>query len=72
MEENKVLEQERVAILADWRRYYPNQFSDDGLPLVNPPTSVEVDSQPNSPASPVFLSPKMRPQRESRVCSTMW
>jgi len=24
VEENEVLEQERVAILADWRRYYPN------------------------------------------------
>ena len=60
VEENKVLEQERVAILADWRRYYPNQFADDGLLLVNPPTSVEVDSPPNSPASPVFPSPKMR------------
>jgi len=42
VEENKVLEQERVAILADWRQYYPNQFPDDGLPLVNPPTSIEV------------------------------
>jgi len=61
VEENEVLEQERVAILADWRRYYPNQFGDDGLPLVNPPTSSEVDSRPNSPASPVFPSPKMRP-----------
>jgi len=61
VEENEVLEQERVAILADWRRYYPNQFRDDGLPLVNPPTPIEVDSPPNSPASPVFPSPKMRP-----------
>ena len=61
VEENEVLEQERVAILADWRRYYPNQFSDDGLPLVNPPTPIEVDSPLNSPASPVFPSPKMRP-----------
>ena len=61
MEENEVLEQERVAILADWQRYYPNQFGNDGLPLVNPPTSIEVDSLPNSPASPVFPSPKMRP-----------
>jgi len=50
-----------VAILADWRRYYPNQFRDDGLPLVNPQTPIEVDSPPNSPASPVFLSSKMRP-----------
>jgi len=61
VEENAVLEQERVAILADWRRYYPNQVSDDGLPLVNPPTPIKVDSPPNSPASPVFPSPKMRP-----------
>ena len=61
MEENEVLEQERVAILADWRRYYPNQFRDYGLPLVNPPISIEVDSPPNSPASPVFPSPMMRP-----------
>ena len=61
MEENEVLEQERVAILADWRPYYPNQFCDNGLPLVNPPTPIEVDSPPNSPASPVFPSPKMRP-----------
>jgi len=36
VEENEVLEQERVAILVDWRRYYPNQFGDDGLPLVKP------------------------------------
>ena len=54
-------EQECVAILADWRQYYPNQFCDDGLPLVNPPTPIKVDSAPNSPVSPVFLSPKMRP-----------
>jgi len=59
--ENEVLEQEGVAILADWRRYYPNQFGDTALPLVNPPTPIEVDSLPNSPASPVFPSPKMRP-----------
>jgi len=59
--ENKVLEQERVAILADWRRYYQKQFHDDGLPLVNPPTPIQVDSPPNSPASPVFLSLNMRP-----------
>jgi len=50
-----------VAILADLRSYYPNQCGDDGLPLVNPPTPSEVDSPPNSPASPVFPSPKMRP-----------
>jgi len=61
MEENEVLEQERVTILADWRRYYPNQFRDDGLPLVNPATHIEVDSPPNSPPSPLYLSPKMRP-----------
>jgi len=61
VEENEVLEQERGAILADWRRYYPNQFSDDGWPLVNPLTPIEVDSPPNSPASPVFPSPKLRP-----------
>jgi len=61
VEKNEVLEQEPVAILADWRRYYPNQFGDDGLPRVNPPTPIEVDSPPNSPASPVFPSPKMRP-----------
>jgi len=62
MQENEVLEQERVGILADWRRYYPNKFSDDGLPLVNPPTPIEVDSPLNSPASPVFRLPKMRPK----------
>ena len=61
VEENEVLEQECVAILADWQRYYPNQFCDDGLPLVNTPTTIEVDSPPNSPARPVFPSPKMRP-----------
>ena len=61
LEENEVLEQECMAILADWGRYYPNQFRDDGLPLVNPPTPIEVDSPPNSPAAPVFPLPKMRP-----------
>ena len=61
VEENEVLEQESVAILADWRRYYPNQFRDDGLRLVNPPTPIEVHSPPNSAASPVFPSPKMTP-----------
>jgi len=40
---------------------YPNQFCDNGLPLVNPPTSIEVDSPRNSPALPVFVSPKRRP-----------
>jgi len=61
VDENEVLEQERVANLADWRRYYPNQFRDDGLPLVNHRTPIEVDSPPNSPALPVFPSRKMRP-----------
>jgi len=61
VEENEVREQERVAILADWRRYYPNELRDDGLARVNPPTPIEVGSPPNSPASPVFPSPKMRP-----------
>ena len=50
-----------MSILTDWRRYYPNQFPDDSLPLVNPPTRIEVDSVLNSPASPVFPSPMMRP-----------
>jgi len=58
-EENKVVEQESVAILVDWRRYYPNQFLEDGLLFMNPPTPIEVDSPPNSPAWPVFPSPKM-------------
>jgi len=61
VEENQVLEHEGGAILADWRRYYPNHLRDDGLPLVNPPTPIEVDSPPNSRASPVFPSPMMRP-----------
>jgi len=61
VEKYEVLEQELVAILADWWRYYPNQFGDDGLTLVNPTIPIEVDSPPNSPSSPVFLSPKMRP-----------
>jgi len=61
VEENEVLEQERVVILGDWRRYYPNQIGDDGLPLVNPPTPIEVNSLPNSLASPVFLLRMMRP-----------
>jgi len=38
IEENEVLEQECVAILVDWPRYYPNQFGDDGLQLLNPAT----------------------------------
>jgi len=66
VEENEVLEQERVAILADWRQYYPNQFCDDGLPPVNPSTPIEVDSPPNSPASSVFPSPKMRPAAQMK------
>ncbi|PUU72835.1 hypothetical protein B9Z19DRAFT_1136569 [Tuber borchii] len=49
-EENEILEQECEAILADWRRYYPNQFDQDGSPLANPPIPIEVDSPPNSPA----------------------
>jgi len=61
VEENEVLEQEHLAILADWWRYFPNLFGNNGLPLVNAPTPIEVDSPPNSPTSPVFLSPKMRP-----------
>ena len=60
-EENQILEQERQAILADWRRYYPNQFGDDGSPLANPPIPIEVDTPPNSPVSPVNHSPKLRP-----------
>ena len=61
VEEKVVLEHEPVAILADWRRYYPNQFRDDGLPHLNPPTPIEVDSPLNSLASPVFPSREMRP-----------
>ena len=61
VEKNEVLEQERVAIQADWRQYYPNLFVDDGLPLVNLSPPSNVDSPPNSAASPVFPTPKMRP-----------
>jgi len=61
VEENQVLKQQRVAILTDWGRYYPNQFGNNGSPLVNPPTPIEVDSPPNSPALPVFQSAKIRP-----------
>jgi len=50
MVENEVLAQEPVAILADWPRYYPNQFGDDGLPRLNPPTPITGDSAPNSPS----------------------
>ena len=55
-----------MAILADWRRYYPNQFGDNSLPLVNPPTPIKLDSPLNSPASPVFQSPKMRPAAQMK------
>ena len=61
LEENEVLVREREAILVDWQRYYPNQFGDDGKPLANPQIPIEVNSPPNSPASPVTPSPKMRP-----------
>ena len=60
-EENEVLLQERLGILADWRQYYPNQFHDNSLPLVNPATPIEVASPRNGQAAPVFLSRKMRP-----------
>jgi len=66
VEENEVLEQELVAILADWRQYYPNQFCDDRLRLMNPPTPIEVMSPPNSPASPLFPSPKIRPAAQMK------
>ena len=66
VEENEVLEQELVAILADWRRYNPNQFREDGLPLVNPPTPIKVDSRSNSLVSPVLPSPKMRPAAQMK------
>jgi len=61
VEENDIKEQECVAILGYWPRYYPNQYRDDGLPLGNPATTIAVDAPPNSPASPVFHSPKIRP-----------
>jgi len=61
VEENEVLEQKHVAILADWRQYYRNQFRDDGLPLMNTPTPIKVDYPPNSRASRVFPSSMMRP-----------
>jgi len=54
MEENVLLEQKRVAIRADWWRYYSNQFGDDGLPVVNPRTLIEVNSPLNSQVSPIF------------------
>ena len=61
VEENKVLEQEHLTIVTDWRGYYPNQFYANGLPLVNTPTPLIVDSLPISPASLLFASPKMTP-----------
>jgi len=60
-EENQILEQERAAILADWKRYYPNQFGKNGSPLADPPIPVEVDSPESSPAQSVYPSPKVRP-----------
>ena len=60
-EENQILEQERAAILADWKRYYPNQFGQDGSPLADPPIPVEVDSPESSPAKSVYPSSKVRP-----------
>ena len=60
-EENEILEQERIAILADWRRYYPNQFDENGSPLADPPIPVDVDSPESSPAHSVNPSPKVRP-----------
>ena len=59
--ENEVLVQEPVAILADLRRYYPNQFGNNGLLPLNPPTPIDVNSLPNSPSSPVFPSRKLKP-----------
>ena len=59
--ENEILEQQRRAILADWRQHYPNQFGQHGSSLANPPIRIEVDTRPNSPAPPVNPSPKMRP-----------
>ncbi|PUU72497.1 hypothetical protein B9Z19DRAFT_1069723 [Tuber borchii] len=58
---NKILEQEREAILADWRPYYPNQFDQDGSPLANLPIPIEVDSLPISPAPFVNPSPILPP-----------
>ncbi|PUU82485.1 hypothetical protein B9Z19DRAFT_1061793 [Tuber borchii] len=60
-EENEILEREREAILADWRRYYSNKFDQDGSPLANLPIPIEVDSPPNSQAPSLNLSPKLRP-----------
>ena len=50
-----------MGIQADWRQYYPNQFHYNSLPLVNPPTPIEVTSPPNGPPSPVFPSRTIRP-----------
>ena len=61
VEENEVLEQERRAILADWRQYYPNQFDKHGLPLTNPPIPIEVPTPPGSPLASPNRSPKVRP-----------
>jgi hypothetical protein len=61
VEENEVLEQERRAILADWRQYYPNQFDQHGLPLPNPPIPIEVPTPPGSPLASPNRSPKVRP-----------
>jgi len=60
-EENEILKQERIAIFADWRRYYPNQFDENSSPLADPPIPVEVDSPESSPAHSVNPSPKVRP-----------
>ncbi|PUU82447.1 hypothetical protein B9Z19DRAFT_1120778 [Tuber borchii] len=60
-EENEILEQVYEAILADWQRYYPNQFGKDNSPLANPPIPIEVDSPPNSPAPSLNPSPNVRP-----------
>ena len=61
VEENEVLEQERRAILAEWRQYYPNQFDKHGLPLANPPIPIEVPTPPGSPLASPNRSPKVRP-----------
>lgn len=59
-EKDEALEQVRQAILANWQRYYPNQFDEGGVPLANLPILVEVNSPPNSPAPAVNPSPKLR------------
>ncbi|PUU72191.1 hypothetical protein B9Z19DRAFT_1138801 [Tuber borchii] len=60
-EENEILKQEREAILADWRRYYSNQFDKNSSSLANLPIPIEADSPPNSPAPSLNLSPKFHP-----------